>query len=158
MKQFSIPIFIRVFKRPELTNQLLNTIASINPVNIYVCSDGPREDVIGESEKIQETRQIIDNFRWHNKPKVNKLYLNKNTGFPNILPKGLDWFFNENEYGIFLDDDHDPNISFFNYCHELLLRYRNDNQIHIITGSNFIPSKTKTKNSYFFSKITDSEL
>lgn len=153
MKTFDIPIFIRVFKRPELTRNLLDNISRLNPEKIYFCSDGPRKGNDDDVAKIKQTRDVIDNYEWNNDPYIRKLYLEDNIGFPGILPKGIDWFFEENEYGIFLDDDHEPDLSFFTFCKTLLKDYENHESVFLITGSNFIPDKTRIKSSYFFTKI-----
>jgi hypothetical protein len=49
----------------------------------------------------------------------------------------LDWFFRECESGIVLEDDTVPASSFFPYCAELLDRYRHDDDVWMVSGSNF---------------------
>ena len=62
-------------------------------------------------------------------------------------------FFDQEEMGIILEDDCLPSESFFNYCAELLNRYKNDERIYSISGFNQ-QNEWKTNNAdYFFSSL-----
>ncbi|MEI6140072.1 MAG: hypothetical protein WCP85_12455, partial [Mariniphaga sp.] len=61
-----------------------------------------------------------------------------------------DWFFQNIESGIIIEDDCYPDLSFFQYCDDLLTKYENDIRVMIISGSNL---GMKSGNySYFFSR------
>jgi hypothetical protein len=66
----------------------------------------------------------------------------------------IDWFFQNVEEGIILEDDTLPNQSFFRFCEELLERYRDDMRIGSITGSHPFRDKKSIDDSYFFSNFT----
>ena len=49
----------------------------------------------------------------------------------------INWFFENVEEGIILEDDCVPDQSFFYFCQELLEYYRNNKKIMHISGDNF---------------------
>ncbi len=54
--------------------------------------------------------------------------------------------------GIILEDDCLLNNSFFTFCEELLIKYKENEQIFVITGDNFQNGKIIGEGSYYFSK------
>ena len=62
----------------------------------------------------------------------------------------ITWFFKQVEYGIVLEDDCLPAVSFFRFCEELLIKYKDDERVMAISGTNFF-EKYNTSMSYFFS-------
>ena len=66
----------------------------------------------------------------------------------------MDWFFQSVERGIILEDDCVPDDSFFQYCTELLERYKDASEIMHINGSNFQYGRKRGEFSYYFSKYS----
>ncbi|HCJ07903.1 MAG TPA: hypothetical protein DHV96_05940 [Lachnospiraceae bacterium] len=56
------------------------------------------------------------------------------------------------DYCIFLEDDIVPTVSYFEFCAELLEKYRYDTRICSISGNNQLESWDKCPYDYFFSK------
>ena len=75
-----------------------------------------------------------------------------NLGCRERLASGINWVFSLVEEAIFLEDDCLPDESFFAFCAEMLTRYRNDDRVMHINGTNFIAPHVKLRSSYFFSK------
>lgn len=67
------------------------------------------------------------------------------------MATGLTWAFEQAEELIILEDDCLPNLSFFKYCEELLTRYRDNQQVMMISGDNFQP-EPRSQESYYFSR------
>ena len=44
MSQFEVPILLITFNRPKETKTLLQKIEYLHPKNLYIASDGPRDD------------------------------------------------------------------------------------------------------------------
>ena len=78
------------------------------------------------------------------------MFREKNLGCKNAVSKAINWFFDNEEMGIILEDDCLPNLNFFLFCEELLNKYKNEKEIGMISGNNFFEDK-KIKNSYIFS-------
>ena len=71
------------------------------------------------------------------------------------MSTAIDWFFeNENE-GIILEDDCLPADSFFYFCDQMLKRYRQDTRINLITGTNLQNGIIRGEGSYYFSDYSN---
>jgi hypothetical protein len=80
------------------------------------------------------------------------LFRAENLGCKIAISSAIDWFFLNEEQGIILEDDCLPDISFFQYCDELLEKYKDNNDVVMIGGNNFNPKKIGLAD-YYFSKI-----
>jgi hypothetical protein len=63
----------------------------------------------------------------------------------------ISWFFERVEEGIVLEDDCLPHPTFFRYCDELLERYRDDERIMNIAGTDWQFGRRRLRYSYWFS-------
>ena len=147
---FDTPILIIVFNRLDTTQQVLAKIREVKPLYLYVSADGPREGNEVDKIKCENVRKfIIDNIDW--KCEVKTLFQEKNLGCGLNPATAITWFFENVEQGIILEDDCLPSISFFNFCDNLLGKYKDQENIYMISGSNF-QNKIYGKASYFFSE------
>lgn len=141
------PVGFLIFNRPDLTEQVFSVIAQAKPKQLFVIADGPRFPE--EEEKCQKTRSIIERVDWDCDLRTN--FSEVNLGCGRRPATGFDWVFSQVEEAIFLEDDTLPSFSFFQYCQELLDRYRNDTRIMYINGDNSL-GQVRNRHSYFFSK------
>lgn len=149
---FDIPILLITYKRPASTQKIIDQIKKINPSNIYISSDAPKTD--SDYGKCMETRKMFDEKNWDDTVNIFKLFQEKNLGV-GLGPKAaIDWFFENNEMGIILEDDILPSVDFFHFCKELLIKYETNDTIMHINAMNFLGSKKVTNDSYYFSRIT----
>ena len=146
----STPVAFLIFKRPDTTEKVFESIRQAKPKKLLVVADGARPDKPGEAEKCAETRAIIDRVDWD--CEVLKNYSDINLGCKKRVSSGLDWVFSEVEEAIILEDDCLPHPSFFSYCENLLDYYRDDERIMAISGDNFQDGNQRTPYSYYFSK------
>jgi hypothetical protein len=148
------PVLILIFNRPDLTSKLLSVLNKIKPTSVYVCGDGARTSVRTDVENVERTRSLISEIDWD--CEVNTLYRENNLGCKESVSTGIDWFFDNVNEGIILEDDCIPDISFFKYCEEMLSKYRDDQRIMHISGLNFLTKKQTIndpeEDSYHFSK------
>ena len=63
----------------------------------------------------------------------------------------ISWFFENVEAGIILEDDCDPNVTFFQFCEELLVKYKDEEVVKFIGGNNFQNGIKRGAGSYYFS-------
>ncbi|APA64677.1 nucleotide-diphospho-sugar transferase [Maribacter sp. 1_2014MBL_MicDiv] len=143
------PVLFIIFNRPEQAKRVFEMIRKAQPAKLYVAADGPRKNG-KDDQKCKETRAIIDLVDWD--CEVKTLFREENVGC-GLGPKtAIDWFFENEEEGIILEDDCLPSLSFFKFCSELLERYRDNNQIMHIGGSNFQNGYVPDSDySYYFS-------
>lgn len=149
---FSTPILFLIFNRPDTTQVVFNRIREIQPEKLYVAADAPRKDRPGEIEKCMLTRSIIDQVDWP--CEVKTLFRIDNLGCKLSVSDAITWFFKEEEYGIILEDDCLPHFSFFQFCQELLIKYKDDDRIGHIGGNCFVPHIMPTELSYDFCSVT----
>jgi len=147
--QFDTPILFIIFNRPGFTQQVFNQIKQIKPKYLFVAADGPRQNVDGDVEKILESRRILQQIDWD--CNVQTLFRDKNLGCKHSVSSAITWFFDQVDSGIILEDDSLPDLTFFPYCHELLLKYKDDEQVMMIGGSNFQNGIERGIGSYYFS-------
>lgn len=151
---FSTPVLFLIFNRPECTFQTFDRIRELKPSKLYIAADGPRTHKDGEEEKCLEARKIIQKVDWPCELKT--LLRKENYGCKKAVSGAIDWLFeNENE-GIILEDDCVPDLSFFHFSSSMLSRYKEDERISMICGSNFLYGDSDYKkytfdHSYFFS-------
>ncbi len=145
------PVLLIIFNRPDTTIKVFNEIRKIKPKELFVAADGPRFDVQTDIVNCKKTRQLIDNnIDWD--CNVHKLYHDNNLGCGIAPSTAITWFFSHVEQGIIIEDDCLPNESFFDFCEELLNKYKNNHKIMHISGDNYLFGKKKIKKSYYFSK------
>lgn len=144
-------VLFLVFNRPDTTIQVFEAIRKAKPPRLYVAADGPRDSRHGEDEKVKTVRDyVMDHIDWD--CEVKTLFREKNLGCKYGVSGGIDWFFKNEEEGIILEDDCLPAQSFFWFCEDLLERYRNDERVMQICGSNFLNGWRRNGDSYYFSK------
>jgi len=149
-KQFDVPILFIVFRRKDTALKVLEAIAKVKPKTLYISQDGPKNDE--EKRNVQETRKaVLSKINW--KCDLTIWGHDQNLGLKRHIPEAFNRFFEIEQYGIYLEDDALPSEDFFYFQKELLEKYKNDNRIFSINGTNFFPDKIKVKDSYFLSKI-----
>ena len=146
---FEIPVLLIVFNRASTTARMFEKIADLQPQKLYVSADGPRNEE--EAEKCHEVRNITENIGWTCDRK--QQYFAENQGGALGPKKAIDWFFENEEMGIIIEDDILPSIDFFNFAKELLIKYKDEKKVMHISSMNFHFGKNYTNTSYYFSKI-----
>ena len=104
-------VLFLVFNRPETTRQVFEAIKSAQPPRLYVAADGPRTDHEGEREQCEIVREIATALNWPCDLKT--LFRDDNLGCKIGVSEGINWFFENEEEGIILEDDVLPLPSFF---------------------------------------------
>lgn len=143
------PIAFLIFNRPDTTKKVFEAIRQVQPPKLLVVADGPRQDRQNEAETCVAVRAIIDQVDWNCEVLTN--YSDINLGCKERVSSGLDWIFNTVEEAIILEDDCVPHPTFFQFCEQLLERYRYDARIMSICGLNIQFGRQRSRYSYYFS-------
>lgn len=143
-------VLFLVFNRPDTTARVFEAIRQAKPPRLYVASDGPRDGLAGDTTSVANVRQIATAVDWP--CEVKTLYQSKNLGCKYGPKTGIDWFFEQEERGIILEDDCLPHPDFFGFCEMLLERYCDDERVCVITGNNFQNGQRRGSASYYFSR------
>jgi hypothetical protein len=151
--ELTTPILFIIFNRPDITGEVFDTIKKAKPKKLFVCADGPRKNREDDIEKCANTRNIIDQVDWECEVYCN--FSEVNQGCKIAVSSAINWFFDQVEEGIILEDDCLPSQSFFWFCQELLEKYREDERIMQISGNNYLFGRKQFRASYYFSKLND---
>jgi hypothetical protein len=149
MDRFDIPIVIFTFRRLKAV-EVMKRIALVRPRKIYILSDNGRNDE--ERKEVSICRELVEKeINWE--CEVIKNYASENRGVYANIGLGAKWIFEREEKAIFLEDDNLPEVTFFKYCEELLEKYRDDNRVLWVCGTNYLGDyKPKNDVSYVFTR------
>lgn len=149
--QYDIPILFVIFRRKDVTMRTFAAIKAAQPAKLYIACDGAREAVSGEQELVEATRQAVENaIDWP--CEVHRRYQDHNQGCAKAVSSAISWMFETEEMGIILEDDCVAKPSFFKFVREMLHRYKDDQRIGMVAGTNLVSSKVTMPDSYCFSK------
>ena len=151
MKQ--APILLMTYIRADNTFKILNILKKTNQRNVFLFNDG----LIGKKDKLHHEafRKRIINYKKQNN--ITVILPKKNLHHRYAQPYALEKVFKKFPNVIVLEDDTIPNKSFFKFCNQLLIKFKDDKRISIISGNNFLNHrkfKRRNNDSYFFSKFT----
>lgn len=148
--QLDTPVAFIIFNRPETTRAVFDTIRQARPRRLLVVADGPRTGRGGEEDLCREARSVIEGVDWECLVDTN--FAAENLGCRRRVNSGIDWVFEQVEEAIILEDDCLPHPSFFQFCQELLERYRDNPRVAQIAGVNFQFGRGTSPDSYYFSR------
>lgn len=148
---YNTPILFLIFNRPSTTERVFEKIREIQPKQFFIAADGPREGDERDKINCRMARAIASNVDWE--CEVHTLLREENLGCGLGVSQAVSWFFEHVEEGIILEDDCLPNNSFFQFCQEALEKYRFNQNIFHICGSNYQYGKWRGEGDYYFSKL-----
>jgi hypothetical protein len=149
-QQFKTPVLFCIFNRPDVTKKTFTTLSKIKPKVLYIAADGARDFIAGEADLCLRTRKVTENINWD--CKVFRLYRNSNLGCGKAISSAIDWFFENVDQGIILEDDCLPKPYFFKFVEDMLEKYKYDEKIMHISGDNFFESNLLGLVSPMFTK------
>ena len=141
-------ILILAFNRPGAAAQLARALSAVKPPRVYVALDGPRADAPDDVERCEQVREILSSLPWEHE--LHALIRESNLGCGPAVASGIDWFFEHEREGVILEDDVLAHPSMFPFMGELLERYRDEQRVMHISGSNY--AGVRPQASYFFSR------
>lgn len=144
------PILLLIFNRPEHTQKVFQAIKKIRPGSLYIASDGPRQGVDSDHEKVLQARSILNDINWE--CNVNTLFRDQNLGCGKAVSEAITWFFDNVEMGIILEDDCLVSIDFFEFCTKLLVWFRSNKNVMLIGGLNL--SGHTHPQGYYYSGVS----
>ena len=146
---FNIPIVLFLFKRNKITD-VIKRVAEVQPRKVYLIGDGARTQE--EQEQVCACRKLAEEaITWD--CEVIKNYAETNRGVYENIAGGAKWVFEREESAIFLEDDNLPEVTFFQFCSEMLDRYKEDSRILWVCGTNYLGKYVPDDGvSYVFTK------
>lgn len=146
---FDVPIVLLMFKREKIVD-IINRVREVKPQKVYLVCDGGRTE--DEHKEVCRCRQMAEQaIDW--KCEIIKNYSETNRGVYENIAGGAKWVFSQEKYAIFLEDDNLPEVSFFQFCKEMLEKYENDNNVLWVCGTNYLGDYEPSESvSYMFTK------
>ena len=109
------PLLFLVYNRPKITERVFSQIEKAQPKKLYIAADGPKDQ--NDKKKTDKTRLMFNRIDWS--CDLKKLYRDQNLGCKNSVKNAIDWFFENEEHGIILEDDCYPNETAFKFFNDL---------------------------------------
>ncbi|MCB9187572.1 MAG: glycosyltransferase, partial [Flavobacteriales bacterium] len=141
------PVLLLVYNRPKQTEQVLKRLKECDVKNVFVSADGPKNTT--DRKLTREVKVVLKRFDSIIK---NSQYSEQNLGCKNAVISGIDWFFNQVEEGIILEDDCLPSPHFFPFVEDMLNRYRDEPKVMMIGGNNPL-GEWQSEGRHLFSRI-----
>lgn len=142
------PVLLLIFNSPSTTLRVFEEIRKYQPTELYISADGPRDS---KEERIctDLRSKVLSSIDWQCNVFTN--FVDANKGCARAVSSGINWFFENVEEGIILEDDCLPHSAFFTFCEQLLDFHKNDESVMHISGSNFLSEPINDNRTYFFS-------
>lgn len=144
------PVVLLVYNRPELTRRVLDVVEQARPGKLYVVCDGPVPHDVDDKNRVSETRALFADLAW--KCEVVRIYSDHNLGLKKRIVSGLTEVFTTTDRAVILEDDCVPDLTFFDFCDELLTRYALSSDVGIISGASRLRGHAISSHSYDFSE------
>ena len=146
--EYDIPILIIAFNRPEVSKQTFEIIRRLKPTYLYVAIDGARDNVEKERDIVEEVVTVYHNVDWD----CNAQYRHNesNMGAEITVSSAVSWVRAEHEYCIVLEDDILATDAFFEFARQMLLRYKDNEKVYLVSAAQFTPMDSM-KTDYVFS-------
>lgn len=139
-------VLLITFNRPEYTEKVIRCLRKSRIKKLYIANDGPRKNNINDQVNCGKVRELVKEIDWECEIITN--FSDVNRGCKNGVVYAIDWFFENEEDGIIIEDDIIPHEEFFAFCGLMLDEYKNEEKIKAVLGFNYYGQKV-TSNSYF---------
>lgn len=124
-------VLLLVYNRPEQTERVLKQLQECGAQKVFVSADGPKNTQ--DANATNEVKSILERF----KSIINQTQFSTiNLGCKNSVISGINWFFDQVEEGIILEDDCLPSPNFFPFIEDMLNRYRVERKVMMVSGNN----------------------
>lgn len=149
MKEFDIPVVLFIFKR-EKAVEVIKRLSEVKPSKLYILADQGRNDAERHAAEICR-QKVEDAIDW--KCELVKNYADENRGVYQNIGEGAKWVLRREKWAIFLEDDNLPEVTFFEFCKEMLQKYEEDSRVLWVCGTNYLGNYHPKDNvSYVFTR------
>ena len=133
-QKIETPVLFLLYNRAHLTKKLFNVVGSMCRFkSVYISIDGPKNND-SDKKKVADVNDIVKQITFADEVHYN--VNNTNQGCRLAVASAIDWFFDNVDEGIILEDDCIPTNEFFTFTSVMLKKFRHDNRIAQICGTN----------------------
>lgn len=143
-----VPVLFIIFNRLDIASKSFEAIKEYKPEQLYIAADGPRQERLGEDILCEKTRKgILDMIDWE--CEVKTLFRETNAGVDMNVYSAINWMFEQENWGVIVEDDCYVSTDFFTFCETVLPQYHEDEKImHVIANNPF--ARIDSGDSYSF--------
>lgn len=146
------PVLVIAYRRPDLTRKVFDAIGKVAPRRLYFFVDGSKEGDTSAARANEDVRALVTSVDWP--CEVKTLFQESNLGCQKGVVAALSWFFENEESGIVLEDDCLPSTDFFEFCDEMLEKFRDTKSVGMICGTSPNRGVLLPHQSYSFSHFS----
>lgn len=129
------PVIYIFFNRPDVIRKTFPAIRAQRPRQLYLIADGPRASRPSDIERCREARATVEGMLdWE--CEITRDFSEINLGSGKRIATGLTSGLAKLGEAIVIEDDILPTPAFFEFCSEMLHRYRDVPTVHGISGYN----------------------
>lgn len=143
------PILLIGFNRPQVIKESFVYLKDAKPTKLYVAIDGPRKNVTGEEQLVEDVKKIVKQVDWDCDVKYK--FNEQNLGAEITISAAISWVFDNEETLIVLEDDIIAPVSFLNFAQEMLQKYAKNNNIYMVSSCQTTPIDMPNSEDYLFS-------
>jgi hypothetical protein len=140
-------VLIVAFNRPETTRRIFQAVRQARPKRVFFACDAPRPGRQEEARRVALVRELVREVDWP--CEVVTRFSEVNLGCGEAVSSAITWFLDEAGEGVILEDDCLPSPAFFSFTSAMLDRYREDERIGVISGTNLAPEVRLTSDHAF---------
>jgi len=144
------PVLLITYRRYDTTKRVFQSIKRAQPPVLYFASNGPKPAHAKEVSEVAQVRSLISEVDWP--CEVKTLIRDEHLDVKASVAGAIDWFFAHEPEGIVLEDDCLPAVDFYRFCDDMLERFREVDQVSVISGVCRQPVGFEAPSSYYFSK------
>lgn len=128
------PVLFETFIRDDLARQVFDALKKAKPRKLYFYSNKGREKN-NEIERNNRIRSWIDEIDWD--CELHTFFREECVDVYTSLKGAVDWVFETEESVIVLEDDIVPTLAFFDFCDQMIEKFKDDHRVWNISGDNF---------------------
>lgn len=148
MFQVEIPVLLIGFNRLNIIKQNLDNLRQQHVQNLYVTIDGPRPGCEDDLQKVEEVRSLVKAIDFC--PNLHLKIREQNVGCEVNVSEGITWALENEAYVIVLEDDVMAHESFFRFMQDMLIRYKDEKRVAMVSGCNYTPIHFPNDEDYCF--------
>lgn len=133
------PLLILGYARTEKILKILDFVSSFGERGIYVSLDGPKSQEIAEAQA-----GLIEEIGNRNQVRTIPIRVRRNQSNQGVAVSviaGIDWLFENEKFGIIVEDDLEFSYDFLNWCEFASKAFIEDSQIFMVSGNRFNQSE-----------------
>ena len=142
-----MPVLLIGFNRPHCIKKIMQQLSKVKPQKLYVSIDGPRCSKPNEAELVEEVKSIVKCVNWE--CETHYRFLESNCGAEINVSSAIKWVLEDSDCVIVNEDDIFAGYSFYWFVQQMLLKYKDEERIGLVSGLNLKKFQSKDRDYYF---------